>query len=289
MKKTKLLQLNNHMLVKMELNNISVSHKFRAAQYIINDAIKKGLIDNQTTIIEKTGGNFGFGLLAACLKQNIPVELAIGLSFSQRKKQQLKKLGAILIGQDMLEKGKSPKEVVEWHLENQQQLGKKYFYTDQFNNKGSYFAHLETGQEIAQQLKIQAPDTKEIIFVGCAGTGASFSGISDALKQHGYQLKTILVEPQGCNSKQNIFQNHNMEGMSVGVNPPFLKWDQVDEIHYVADDELDDIKQDIFKQHGILVGNTSAACYKVAYQFDQKVHNKCKVLSFFYDSGIWYQ
>lgn len=104
MKKTKLLQLNNHMLVKMELNNISGSHKFRAAQYIINDAIKKGLIDNQTTIIEKTGGNFGFGLLAACLKQNIPVELAIGLSFSQRKKQQLKKLGAILIGQDMLEK-----------------------------------------------------------------------------------------------------------------------------------------------------------------------------------------
>lgn len=289
MKKTKLIEVEDNFLIKMELNNIAGSHKYRAAEYIIEKGIKDGLIDNKTTIIEKTGGNFGFGLLAVCLKKNIPVELAIGLSFSQEKKDKLKKLGAILIGQDMLEAGASPKEVIEWHIGNQEKLGKQYFYTDQFNNKGSYFAHVQTGNEIALQLRKEHASTFEIILVGCAGTGASLSGITDALINNGYKVYVVLVEPENCDTKNNIFKNHSFEGMSVGVVPPFLRWDIVHEVHQVSDMLVDQIKREIFKHYGFLVGNTSAACYEVARKFNSECNNSCKVLTFFYDSGIWYK
>lgn len=289
MKNTEIVILNNNVLVKMEMDNLSGSHKYRAADYIIKEGIKNNLIDDQTTIIEKTGGNFGFGLLATCLSKNLPVELAIGLSFSKEKKEKLKKLGAVLIGEDMLEAGKTPKEVVEWHLQNQKKLGKKYFYTDQFNNKGSYYAHLQTGSEICAQLKQDYPEVTELIFVGCAGTGASFSGVSDSLVQNGYKVTTVLVEPQGCDSQNNIFTNHSFEGMSVGVSPPFLNWEKIDHIHYVSDDDIDSIKKNIFKMHGVLVGNTSAACYKVASDLEVHCNNSKKILTFFYDSGIWYK
>lgn len=289
MKVTDLMSIDNNILIKMELNNLSGSHKFRAANYIIEEGVKNGLIDQDTTIIEKTGGNFGFGLLAACLKRNISVELAIGLSFSKEKKEMLKKLGAILIGQEMLEAGKTPKEVVEWHIINQDRLRKKYFYTDQFNNQGSYLAHIQTGNEISYQLRNQFPKVKEIIFVGCAGTGASFSGITDSLIQNGYKLKKVLVEPQGCDSQNDLFIQHGIEGMSVGVKPPFLNWNSINEIRYVADLTIDQIKSDIFKKHGILVGNTSAACYEIALQYEKDCTESCKVLTLFYDSGIWYK
>jgi cysteine synthase len=42
-----------------------------------------------TTVIEKTGGSFGFGLLAACHKYQVAVELAVGLGFSQTKRDLL--------------------------------------------------------------------------------------------------------------------------------------------------------------------------------------------------------
>lgn len=290
MKVTELLQLEHEILVKMELNNLSGSHKFRAADYIIQDAIRTGKIDKNTTVIEKTGGNFGFGLLVACLKHEIPVELAIGLSFSQVKKNKLEKLGAKLIGIDMLKAGKSPKEVIDWHLEHQENLGKKYFYTDQFNNMGSYQAHLKTGQEICNQLKSDFPTVHKLTLVACAGTGASFMGISDTLKAQGYELDTILVEPEGCDSQNNIFIDHPLEGMSVGVTPPFLKWEGVSTQKYVEHDAIDTVKKDVFLRYGLFIGNTSAACYKVAQDVVKEVtfSPQHKVLTFFYDSGIWY-
>lgn len=286
---TSLIQINKHILIKLEMNNISGSHKYRAARYIVENAINTGDIDHTTTVIEKTGGNFGFGLLAACLERNIPVELAIGLSFSKEKKSKLKSLGAILIGKEMLSEGKTPREVVEWHLENQKILGKKYYYTNQFFNIGSYLAHLETGNEIAKQLKKFYSRVTKVIFIGCAGTGASFAGVSDSLEKNGYLIKRVLVEPKGCDSKNNIFNDHSMEGMSVGVKPPFLNWDNIDEYQYVEDKDLNLIKKEAYKDTGFLIGNTSAACYKIAKSYHQYCSEECIVLTFFYDSGIWYQ
>ena len=273
----------------MELNNISGSHKYRAANYIVENAISEGLIDANTTVIEKTGGNFGFGLLAACLKRNIPVELAIGLSFSKEKKEKLKNLGANLIGEEMLNNGKTPKEVVEWHLNNQRLLKKEYFYTDQFNNVGSYLAHLETGNEIARQLEKYHSELEEIILVGCAGTGASFAGVSDSLENNGYKVTRVLVEPKGCDSKNNVFIEHPMEGMSVGVKAPFINWEKIDEYYYAEIEKLHYSKKEIYSKLGLLVGNTSAACYQAVKFYQNKCTNKRKILTFFYDSGIWYK
>lgn len=112
---TRLIQAPGQLLVKAEMDNPDGSHKYRAAKYII----------------ETTGGNFGFGLLTICKKHNLQLELAVGLSSSQRKRDLLAFMGAKLIGKDLLRSGLSPKEVVHHFLENQQQLGKHYFYTDQ--------------------------------------------------------------------------------------------------------------------------------------------------------------
>lgn len=131
-----------------------------------------------TTVIEKTGGSFGFGLLAACHKYQVAVELAVGLSFSQTKRDLLECFGARLIGKEMLMAGATPKDVVMHHLDNQAALGKSYFYTDQFNNPVGIEAHrYQTASELAVQLT-NAGAGRQILFVGCAGTGASFTGIT---------------------------------------------------------------------------------------------------------------
>lgn len=276
-------------LFKFECNNPAGSHKVRAARYIVESAIKAGDITvGKTTVIEKTGGNFGFGLAVACHPLGVGVDLAVGLSFSPIKRRCLERYGARLIGIEMLQKGATPREVVEWHIEHAEQLGRSYFYTDQFNNPRSVEAHeFETGPEIVSQLAAW-PGVRKLTFVACAGTGASLTGIARALAAAGYEVRTILVEPAGCESRNGVFVDHKLEGMSVGVKPPFVDWSLVDDTQTVTYDETVATQNEFARRTGFFIGNTAAACLAVASKCAVDLPGDHKVLTIMYDHGLWY-
>ncbi|REE22227.1 cysteine synthase [Paraburkholderia sp. BL27I4N3] len=286
---TPLREVRPGLLLKFECDNPGGSHKVRAARFIVRSAIASGeIVPGRTTIIEKTGGNFGFGLTLACQAHAIPVELAVGLGFSAVKRRCLELFGARLIGLDMLERGATPREVVQWHLEHAAEHGRSYFYTDQFRNAASVAAHeLETGPEIAAQLKAW-PEVREVTFVSCAGTGASLVGIAKALKLAGYSVTVVLVEPQGCDSRNGVFLDHKLEGMSVGVVPPFIEWNLISEIRTVTYDEVLNTRRTFARDSGFLVGNTAAACLTVANSLAAGATAEHKILSILYDHGLWY-
>ncbi|GFM83068.1 pyridoxal-5'-phosphate-dependent protein [Pseudomonas cichorii] len=288
---SKLIKSGERFFTKMEMNNPGGSHKYRAASVIIDAALRSGeIIPGVTTVIEKTGGNFGFGLVAACHKHGIPIELAIGLGFSQTKRNLLECFGAKLIGKEMLRDGLSPKEVVNFHLQNQQAMGKSYYYTDQFNNLVGVEAHrYQTAPELARQLE-EAKSGKKLLFIGCAGTGASFTGITLGLKDHGFDVSTIMVDPQGCDSREGVFSDHRLEGMAVGVCPPFLDWSLVNRRFNVDHAEMLAAQRWFFMQNGAFVGNTAAACISVARQMmSQKDYADSTIVTIAYDAGLWYQ
>ena len=286
---TPMREVEPGMLVKFEIDNAGASHKVRAARYIVRSAVKSGeIVPGESAVIEKTGGNFGLGLVLACAEIGVPVELAVGLSFSPLKRRCLESFGATLIGVDRLKQGATPREVVEWHLANAAELGKKYYYTDQFNNRGSLDAHeLETGPEIVSQLKAW-PDVDILTFVSCAGTGAHLTGIARGLRHAGYQTNVVLVEPAGCDSRAGVFVDHRLEGMAVGVKPPLLDWDLVSETMYIDQDTMLAAQHRFAAQHGYFVGNTSAACIAVAQELKGRSNNRHKVFTIAYDHGLWY-
>ncbi len=286
---TPLREVQPGLLLKFECDNPGGSHKVRAARFIVRSAIARGeIVPGRTTVIEKTGGNFGFGLTLACQAYAVPVELAVGLGFSAVKRRSLELFGAQLIGLDMLERGATPREVVQWHLEHAVEHGRSYFFTDQFRNAASVAAHeFETGPEIAAQLKVW-PLVRKLTFVSCAGTGASLVGIAKALKLAGYSIDVVLVEPEGCDSRNGIFSDHKLEGMSVGVVPPFLEWDLISEIRTVSYNEVADMRKAFARNSGFLVGNTAAACLTVASSLARAATSDHKILSILYDHGLWY-
>ena len=286
-----LVKSGDRIFTKMEMNNPGGSHKFRAADFIIQTALRRGeILPGVTTVIEKTGGNFGFGLIAACNKHGIPIELAVGLSFSETKRNLLECFGAKLIGKSMMAAGSSPKEVVSFHLQHQAALGKSYFYTDQFENHAGVDAHrYQTAPELAHQLR-EKRASKKLLFIGCAGTGASFTGITLGLMDQGFDVSTIMVEPSGCDSRKGVFLEHRFEGMAVGVPPPFIDWSLVNHLSHVKLTEMLDAQRWFYLQNGNFVGNTAAACLAVAKRFahDAEYANSSMV-TIAYDTGLWYQ
>ncbi|MEM9523595.1 MAG: pyridoxal-phosphate dependent enzyme [Pseudomonadota bacterium] len=288
---TAMREIESGLLMKFELDNPAGSHKWRAARNIIKRALERGdIVLGKTTVIEKTGGNFGFGLALACRTYGVPVEVVIGLSFSAKKRKAIEDFGAKSIGIDKLEQGMQPREVIEWYLAHQDALGKSYYYTDQLNNVDGLEAHeMETGPEIVRQLR-DYPGLEKVTFISSAGTGAHITGIARVLEREGLLAETVLMEPEGCDSRQNKFVDHALEGISVGVAPPLLDWDLIGRHETVSHEDMLRIQADFIGEHGYMIGNTSAACLKVAREVNEKITDKTrhKVLTLAYDHALWY-
>jgi cysteine synthase len=284
------LMIRPGLVIKLEMNNPGGSHKYRAARHIIELAIESGgIVPGRTTVIEKTGGNFGFGLLAVCQRYGIQVDLAVGLSYSARKRELLAGLGANLIGQDMLAEGASPAEVVEYFLDSRTRCDKKYFYTDQFSNALGVEAHqMDTGGEFADQIRAVSKAVN-VVFVGCAGTGASFTGVCRGLCDGGFKVEAHLIEPAQCDTRSGQFSDHRFEGIAVGVAPPFLDWGLVHRVHKVTIKEMVDAQRWAYGQLGIYIGNSSAGCLAVARSLHCEIDPGDTVVACIsYDSGHWY-
>lgn len=287
--KTPLIEIVPGLLAKLECNNPGGSHKTRAARRIVAQAVADGrIIPGKTTVIEKTGGNFGFGLLWACAGLDVRVELAVGLSFSPVKRACLAAFGADLVGVSQLQAGGTPREVVEARLAAGAAADIPLFYTDQFANPAGLAAHEEeTGPEIAEQLA-RRPEIRRVTFVAGAGTGASLTGVARSLRRAGYQLRVVLVEPQGADAARGVHVDHRMEGVSVGVAPPFLDWSLVDARREVSFEEMTVTRRETARRSGYYVGNSAAACLAAARDFVDGRRDHA-VLTIIYDHGLWYQ
>jgi cysteine synthase len=263
--RTPLRRVGENLLVKLELLNPGGSHKSRAARHIVDRAIREGELapGGSRRIIEKSGGNLGVGLALAAARHDIGVDLVIGLSFSPIKRALCEAFGARLVGVEALRAGASPKEVVR-DLVDRDPDG--YYFTDQFANEANLAAHRsETGPELVAQLREAGLDgARPIILVKGAGTGASLTGVAERLKDVFPDVSIVAVQPAGCEMLAGRFRDHALEGIAVGVTPPFLDATLVDEIADVSNEEARAGQRRMARETGFFPGASSGACYAVA-------------------------
>jgi cysteine synthase len=291
--RTPILRTGYHTFFKLENFNTGGSHKSRAARWMVQRAIETGTLvpHSGQTIIEKTGGNLGIGLAIEGHEHGFGVELAVGLSFSPLKRRMLDLYGAELIGIDMLQAGAQPVDVVNWHLEHAGQLGKSYYFIDQFNNDANVEAHYrETAPEAMAQLAAEADVRgRKVVLVGGVGSGASLSGIGKAFKETYRQVEVIGVQPAGCDIVREQFVDHNLQGIAVGVKPSIFDEQVVDRFISCAEDDAYAVRQAWARRYGIFPGNSSGAnIWAVEQVASDRAYRDALIVSLIYDSGEAY-
>ena len=274
--------LKAKLYAKVEYFNPTGSVKDRIALSMINDAFNKGLINENSVLIEPTSGNTGIGIAALCAMKNIKCILVMPESMSIERRKLLSIYGAKLVLTEAKEgMGGSIKKAKELEktIPNAIILG-------QFDNEANPKIHyLTTGKEIYNDL-----NGKVDLFVAGIGTGGTISGTGKYLKEKIKDVKIIGVEPLSSPViSQNKRGSHKIQGIGAGFIPSTLDLSIIDKVETCSDEDAFTFARIVPSIEGMLVGISSGASLKVAIDYAKKEENTNKnIVVLFPDSGDRY-
>jgi len=267
------------LVAKLESFNPLSSVKDRIGVSMIEDAENKGLIKEDTTIIEPTSGNTGVALAFVCAAKGYRLILTMPDTMSVERRQLLSLFGAEVIltpGQKgMAGAVKKAGELLKSTPNS--------FMPQQFKNPANPRIHRETtAEEIWRDT-----DGKADILVAGVGTGGTITGIAEVIKKRRPGFKAIAVEPRDSSilSRQKYGEQaggapgpHKIQGIGAGFIPDVLRMDLVDEIIQVSNEDAAETARRLAKEEGLFAGISSGAAAWAAIEIGKRKENKNKLI-----------
>ena len=269
-------------LAKLEYLNPAGSVKDRVALAMIEDAEKKGVLKEGSTIIEPTSGNTGIGLAAIAAAKGYRAILTLPDTMSVERRNLLAAYGAELV---LTEGTKGMKGAIAKANELKNSIPGAVIL-GQFDNPANPEAHRNTtGPEIWEQT-----DGEVEIFVAGVGTGGTLTGVGEYLKSKNPDVKIVAVEPAASPVLSTGTSGpHKIQGIGAGFVPSILNTSIYDEIITIENDDAFTEGKRFARSEAILVGISSGAALKAASILASREENKGKnIVVLLPDSGDRY-
>ncbi|MFA5818078.1 MAG: cysteine synthase A [Bacteroidales bacterium] len=288
---TPLLELSNfnhhnkklgRIIAKLEFFNPGGSVKDRIGYAMIEDAEKKGLLKNDTVIIEPTSGNTGIALAFVAGAKGYRLILTMPETMSIDRRNLLKALGAELVltpGNEGMNGAVKKAEELHHNTPNS-------FLPQQFNNPANPQIHRTT---TAEEIWKDTGGNVDVFVCG-VGTGGTITGVGEILKKRNPAVKIVAVEPadspvlSGGNPGP-----HKIQGIGAGFIPQILNLKVIDEIIRVKNEEAIQTSRELARTEGLLVGISSGAAAFAALEISHRSEFKNKnIIVILPDSGERY-
>lgn len=275
---TPLLQLNNYkaqkgfegtIIAKLEYFNPAGSVKDRIGFAMIKDAEEKGLLKDDSVIIEPTSGNTGIALSLVAAAKGYRLILTMPETMSIERVNLLKARGVELV---LTPGGEGMKGAISKAIELSKKIPNSIIL-QQFENPSNPLIHkLTTAEEIWEDT-----DGKVDIFVAGVGTGGTVSGVGEGLKAKNPNIKIVAVEPASSPVISGGKPGpHKIQGIGAGFIPNNLNLNIIDEVITVKNEEAFEASRALAKTEGLLVGISSGAATFAATELAKRAENKGK-------------
>ena len=255
-------------LVKFEGLNVGGSIKTRTAFNMILDAEARGLINQDTVIVEPTSGNQGIGLALVGAVRGYKVKIIMPDSVSEERRKLVRHYGAeVILVHDNGNIGLCIEECLNLALKMKEE-DPKVFVPQQFENPANPQIQRErTGVEILQQV-----DGPIHGFCSGIGTGGTITGIGETLKAANPEMTIWAVEPENAAILSGgAIGTHVQMGIGDGVIPAILNQNIYDDVCIIKDEEALQTSKDLASKEGIMCGISSGTNVAAALRLAKKL------------------
>ena len=289
---TPLIRLNRmtekgsaQILVKFEGLNVGGSIKTRTAYNMIKDAEEKGLIKEDTIIVEPTSGNQGIGLALVGAVRGYKTRIIMPDSVSEERRKLMKHYGAEVV---LIHDGGNIGECIEECLNTALRMAKedpRVFVPQQFENPANPAVHRnQTAVEILEQADCPIDG-----FCSGIGTGGTITGIGEVLKEKNPDMEIWAVEPEhAAILSGGSIGTHLQMGIGDGLIPEILNTGIYDDICIITDDEAIQTSRDLASKEGIMCGISSGTNVAAAIKLARKLGEGKTVVTILPDTAERY-
>ncbi len=267
-------KLKGNFYAKVEAFNPGHSSKDRVAAYIIEEAERKGILSEGSTIIETTSGNTGFSLAMVSIIKGYECILAVTSKSSRDKIDMLRAMGAKVYVCPAHVSADDPRSYYQVAKRLHEET-KGSIYINQYFNELNIDAHYKTtGPEIWKQTNGNITH-----LVACSGTGGTISGAARFLKEQNPNIRIIGVDAYGSVLKKyhetgefdsKEIYPYRIEGLGKNLIPAATDFEAIDEFVKVTDEQSAHTAREISRTEGMFVGYTSGAVMQAIKQLSEK-------------------
>lgn len=272
-------------LVKYEGVNIGGSIKTRTAYNMLKKAEEKGLINENTIIVEPTSGNQGIGLALVGAVKGYKIKIIMPDSVSEERRKLVKNYGAEVI---LIHDDGNIGKCIEKCMETAKRMvaeDPNVYIPGQFENPDNPKAHIyHTAAEILEQVGGDIDG-----FCSGVGTGGTISGIGEVLKKQNPSIKIWAVEPENAAILSGgSVGTHLQMGIGDGLIPDNLNTTIYEHICVISDDEAIKTAKRLASEEGIMCGISSGSNVAAAIKLARRLGKGKTVVTVLPDTGERY-
>lgn len=282
-------------LGKAEFMNPGQSVKDRAALFIVEDAVRRGVLRPGGTIVEGTAGNTGIGLALVAGARGFRTVIVIADTQSQEKKDTLRMLGAELVEVPAVPY-RNPNNYVKYSARLAEALAQVEpngaVWANQFDNVANRQAHIETTAE-----EIWADTNGRVDgFVAAVGSGGTLGGVSLGLKAKNAAITIGLADPPGAalysyytTGELKAEGSSITEGIGQGRITANLAGVAIDRAYRIEDREAVEILHGLIEEEGLCLGLSSGVNVAGAMRLARDLGPGHTIVTILCDHGGRYQ
>lgn len=242
---------------KLEYLNPTGSVKDRAASYILKTCLERGIINQKTTIVESSSGNFGVALSAYCRKHGLKFICVVDPNILPVNRMLIQAFGGEI--DEVQEPDSNGGYLLTRIARVNEWLGKldNIYWVNQYGNKLNADAYYHSlGNEIYNEF----PDELDYLFLGIS-SGGTITGISRKMKEKYPNIKIIAVDIYGSVIFGHPSSKRHIPGIGSSMRPDILKDAFIDDVVMISEVETIRHCHALLQEQNVFVGGSSGSVY----------------------------
>jgi len=280
--KVKHLGLSNFHL-KLEAMNPAGSVKLKTALGLIGDLEARGLIKEDTILIESSSGNLGVALSMICAERGLDFTCVVDPNTSTHNIKIMKAFGAnvVIVTKNDDNGGYLGTRIA--YVRDAVERDKRFIWLNQYGNPNNPLVHARmTARSIAESFP-----RLDYLFVG-AGTTGTLMGCVQYFRKHRPETRIVAVDSVGSVTFGNPPGKRYIPGLGSSQQPPIFDAEGISGFEMVPEADAVAMCRHLARTNGLLAGGSTGTVVAGVYAWRDRLPENAVVVAISPDFGERY-